>query len=455
MIKTENFSKSVFSPFLSIKTNTQSNINNKVYKPDSFESDKKHKTNHKPLVYGGAALVAGSLILGAFCSSKNVAEACTTALKKVTSIFKITPNKGEFKNTTVSSLCNNIGILEKNDNVPIKLVETVKEGILKIKNNELEKIGEGKFGIAYRFGDLVIKKQKLNDDFSTEMEILSSLPKDLYNAPSFVARLKENETNYLVTKFVNAKKIHPFNNPITTEQLPELFDDFFKLDKAGIYHDDLSACKGNLLIGDNKIKILDFGCSKKFKVSDKLWNCPSFFVPTNAFDFEEKTLIHYLQELECYRGGQSSQELLCNYLKEKSVYHSKRAKYLADNLDLSLKENLQTVKFEQLEAKFLSIPTDMITEIEKLKMMIVYYNRRADDMGARILENMQNKHNALNASKELAKKANEMLIRTYDDDLEEYLNFQIKYSEFWANSLSTWIKNLKDANPEMLFEQVL
>lgn len=326
-----------------------------------------------------------------------------------------------------------------------KYKEKIRRGILFIENNQKQSLGEGSFGKVYHFVDIVIKEAYTRKESANEAMVLKKIPKSMDNVQQLIAYIKKRDATYLCTKYINAAKLSYKNekgsNTIKEKHLPDFMDDLFTFEKLGIYHSDLS--RDNLLSNGEKIHFLDFGAAIMFKPEDRIpWCCPDFLMPSNAFDFEVKSLFQIMQDHQTedkdMKNPKNKYFGFREYLQAKSSYHSKRAAFIKDNTDMDLKQNQRAYEYETLEAKFLENPSTVVEKLEKGKINIPGENEWATFNSPNIVDNVLRRTRAFRHILDAGILIEQEFKNTDDKDYKKYLEYQKEYMGFWRNKLSEW-----------------
>jgi len=336
-----------------------------------------------------------------------------------------------------------------------KYAEKIRRGISFIENNRKKSIGEGSFGKAYHFGDVVIKKAYTRKESANEAMVLKKIPKSMDNVQQLIAYIKKGDIVYLCTKYMDAAKLSYKNekglNTIKEKYLPDFMDDLFTFEQLGIYHSDLR--KDNLLSNGKKIHFLDFGATIMFKPEDRIpWCCPDFLMPSNAFDFEVKSLFQIMQDHQTedkdMKNPQDKYFGFREYLQAKSSYHLKRAAFIKDNTNMDLKQNQRAYEYETLEAKFLENPSTVVEKLEKGKINIPGENEWATFNSPNIVDNVLKRTRAFRHILEAGILIEQEFKNTDDKDYKKYLEYQKEYMGFWRDKLSEWFPLTLEAYEE-------
>lgn len=190
--------------------------------------------------------------------------------------------------------------------------------------------------------------KQISKDFENEVKILSSLPKSFKNKLNLIGySTLNNSVNSIATEFIDGHKPDAHLKNLDKKTLSMLYADFLQLDKANIYHRDLTTY--NILINKNNVaKIVDYGASKTFKEMEDLSNSgeikfkqPDFLACSNLQNFEENALLVYLKQLQNIDRASSKEAdaLFEEHIKLKADYYDKHSKTILNN-----KENEEKIK---------------------------------------------------------------------------------------------------------------
>jgi len=313
-------------------------------------------------------------------------------------------------------------------------------------------LGEGLFSKAYKLNgtNYVIKEslstpaaKRVNGTFSQEASMLSSLPSSLKNTQKLVANVKTEKGNhYLLSTLVEGEKPEPPASLWKLSHFNSLFNNLFALDEANIYHGDLN--RGNCLI-DNKgnVNLLDYQYAEKFNINDSTANdskfkFPAFMMPSNAQMFEMANLPFYITNLATTNQRNNIKDCFKTYLNSKSNYCGERAELLRYS-----KGNKDSIRYEQLQEYYYKNPSDDMINLQAEKLQVLYAFRQAFSM--------TDKNNALETNiisavpcylytaacaKKFVDSAEKLKNRnTNDKKLNEFLDFEIKYGEYWKSKM--------------------
>lgn len=133
----------------------------------------------------------------------------------------------------------------------------------------LEKIGEGRTSKVYLSDDIVIKRIEKSWYREEEIDVLKKL--DHHSIIKLLNNFKDDYYVYLFLEYFPGKDLYAWKNEIDNKN-PEIIDDVITqllnvikyIHNENIIHGDLSVT--NVLINKNRVKIIDFGNSRK---SDK------------------------------------------------------------------------------------------------------------------------------------------------------------------------------------------
>ncbi|MDD3419336.1 MAG: hypothetical protein PHE78_01910 [Candidatus Gastranaerophilales bacterium] len=291
--------------------------------------------------------------------------------------------------------------------------------------------------------------QRLNANYDDEVAIMKMLPDDVLHTSRLLATGvdESGKISALALEFVPGKMPDPKNAHITQRHLDGFYDDLFALDKAGIYHRDLTIT--NLKVTKDNIYITDYGASKTFEQMKELskgpdikYKHPSFLALSNLDNFESIGLLVYLRQLSnsSRKGKHHADRLFLTHLSKKSSFHAKKSELLrssgsSEDMKLAAREKLLSrvfgrIKLNQPDAVTMDIRQ---TELLRLKML------QAQKMTRLYADNDQKNPatslywNSLQGffSKQL-ELTSSALQKQYrgDKDLEKYFIIQNKISKF-------------------------
>ncbi len=348
----------------------------------------------------------------------------------------------------------------------------------------------------YRSEGIIAKKQTGSGDFSKEIKILKKVPEDLKTSEKFLAKVQKDGTLYLFTQVPKADLIFPdryyglfgrdFANFLRIQDYPAFMNTMFELDKAGIYHNNLSTTYGSVTRGKEVVAVQNYESAEIFgDPLNKVWNTPSFMMPSNLQDYESKVLMDTVDGLAYLHGAGKKPEgfngdsfedfmrttaMLPNgiynypnpqdyfelYLTAKSQYHQKRAAYLFEKAGLRLNGTksaflvpsnaknsyMELAMYETSEATFLAEPTKEVMdfEYEKIKLQnhhIKAYEKQGAETSYRFTNSMTERVDGMISALKIMEKVHEQR-QTKGEDYDEYLFFQNKFAQFWLVKTLTW-----------------
>lgn len=328
--------------------------------------------------------------------------------------------------------------------VPDELKDKVDE-FEETDGKNAEEIGKGLQATAYQFlgTDWVIKKsndgkaKKINGDFGAEAKSLMMIPKKFKHTQKLIGNVQTEDGNwYLLTTFVDGRPPDGKEVKWTGKSLSSLLGSLAELDAARVYHGDVSS-RNCLITKGNKVNILDFQYSDKFgieteddhRINADKYKVPYFIAPSNAQMFEEATFGTYLSELD----PDEAKALYKTYLKEKSLYHKKRAEEFK-------KQNARTeiVEYENLMSKYLENPSDEIIDIQASKLQILMSHRNivaATDGFLNIVSVIPYYLEAIEKSNELCKKTSRLAANEQDEELKKLYEYENEQALFWRSMM--------------------
>jgi predicted Ser/Thr protein kinase len=207
------------------------------------------------------------------------------------------------------------------------------------RNSICYKISAGKHG-----SDCAVLKQavlsagRTNPDrtFKREAANLKQLAGlEIPGCPVLLARFRSRGRYYLLLTFVPGGHPHPWHLPLQATALRQLFETFFRMDRAGFIHYDLQA--SNIVLSSERAGLIDFefaGQTSPFVEQDDSYLCdynisPNPHVPLRSCvcNFEFRTLYPYLAGLRSRATAQDVLAWVQTYLACKSTYHQRMAEF--------------------------------------------------------------------------------------------------------------------------------
>ncbi len=224
---------------------------------------------------------------------------------------------------------------------------------------------------------------------ATRKESLQSLENELrqahtarmayINAPNYQASLTRADDGGISFKYtLDGEPADVKNNPITPKHITNLLENFYRMDKIGFYHRDLTS-EHIFYAKNGKVQIDSFSSASKFQNINGEFTCnnpniPPFIMPSNTDSFEAQGLYDYIDNIE---DEKEQFNFIKNYLVQKSDYHNSRAKLLlSEGFDPSSK----AVMFEKAKAEAYENPSDDVVNFEKTKLEVNYISKEADKM---------------------------------------------------------------------------
>lgn len=269
--------------------------------------------------------------------------------------------------------------------------------------HKFQRLGNGKCSEVYALKpyEIIIKrpyKTKPNfDDFRQEGEALQKIPTTFSNSQQYITRVRtKNNKHYLVSTFRPGQGINYEKNPLTPEYLRLLMNSLLELDKAHIYHFDLS--NNNILLCDAGANIIDYQWAKTFEPfsaryenSQKGIHFPNEIIPSNIQNYEISGFSSYIYRLNQKYGKDYTRDFIKNYIKAKSRYHEERYdhfKQLAKEQGIYLintpktpnthnKEVYNPLKYEKALEKVYKKPTDDVIDIEIMRTEFLRADKKA------------------------------------------------------------------------------
>ncbi len=300
--------------------------------------------------------------------------------------------------------------------------------IRSLLDGNLVEVGRDRNSVCYRTGladggasvAAVVKvprpgPQRTNPDasFAGEAAVLARLVgAGIDGVPRLLARVHAAGRHYLFTTELPGSHPDPRRHPLDGAQLAAILDRLGALDRRGLMHYDLKA--GNVLVGPGGAALIDFefaqfgdqthayaparqAWSEDFNVSGN----PHFPARSNVANFEFRTLHRYLAELAATHSPAAAEALWREYLRVRSRYHERMARYLgalavesggriAAAGGLSAAETARRLdaatRHERMLAALLAEPAEVLARVERNVMAYrrhVFERRDADAQAAR------------------------------------------------------------------------
>jgi hypothetical protein len=319
-------------------------------------------------------------------------------------------------------------------------------------HDNAQKLGSGLFASAYLFNgtNYVIKESlpdeysiRQNQDFFPESKALNLLPKDFKNSQQLVAHVQTEKDNYyLISTFVNGKARKYPEYPWNKTSFTELFKTLYTLDSYKIYHNDVN--QSNCLVDDkNEVNMIDYQFAMEFSPFDSknkdFFKTPKFMMPANAQMFEMASLPWYLRSMNKTAPKSEVRNTFKTYLDAKSMYARRRAMYL---ISTGFSENTDAIEYEMLQSKYFKNPSDDIINLEAKKLQLMYSYRKTFSLTDPNSKPDKNVVLALpsyiataTAAKDLILQAKQMQNKTSDKNLKKFLDYEIKFGEFWRKTM--------------------
>jgi len=342
-------------------------------------------------------------------------------------------------------------------------VKTVHQGSLPSSYyNEVDKfeethsnadyLGAGLFARAYVFkGTPYVIKESLEDDYAKEANkgfyqeaaMLTRVPDKMKTSQKLIAHVETERGNcYLLSTLVAGGPADCQKRPWTTKSFQGLLRSLYDLDEAGIYHNDVN--QANCLLDNvGNVNILDYQFGTTFSPyntseNSKNFKCTSFQMPSNAQMFEMASLPFYLKDMGRKYPKKEVSEVFKAYLNAKSDYCKQRALHLSGM-------SSEKSKYEALQAKFYKRPSDDMVNLQALKLQLMYAHRKTFSI---VDPNGQGDKNIMSAipsyiytatcAKKFTESAKALKSKTTGDpDLKEFLDYEIKFGEYWQNQMLT------------------
>ena len=341
---------------------------------------------------------------------------------------------------------------------------------------------------VYNFNDKIVKvpKQKVFDNHYLETQAkgqnlkeyfalhkIAEISPDIATNPYGI--IKNKDSYYLVEQV--ARGYHPNDSYLSSNVIKDLLSKFFSLDTNGIVNCDLQP--GNIFIDNNKAKLIDFGSynlivnngfvagsdgipfelfkpngqiynetnldfpirfmktflAPKFSDTKNLMDNPYINMPSNATNFELRTLYTHLLG----NSEESPLEFFKGYLKLKvNEYHSKLKLFMQSlNPDVlnnygindeqinSVKAGLEdAIKYEDLLEKFLISGDKDIIELQLAKLQLRTYLNLGDSLNSPV-ENSKKLQSAYDRLISILKNG----VSTSEGDKKEYFSRTLEFFE--------------------------
>ncbi len=221
-------------------------------------------------------------------------------------------------------------------------------------------------------------KPERYEDLGVELKAACLARREGINAPNYQALPFVRGSELGVKYTIEGEPANFENNPITKEHIENLLQNFYLMDKMGLYHRNLSlpnifySESGKVEIGSMReaAKYIQENGGFSLKNSEIL----SFTMPSNAEAFETQSLCRYLSRIE---EDDKKDELIRTYLKEKSDYHKFRADFLQAK---GFKDTDRAVLFETAQSEVFKAPSDGIVNYTEWKLEAIRTRKNATIM---------------------------------------------------------------------------
>ena len=302
---------------------------------------------------------------------------------------------------------------------------------------------------SFRKFEVTGKKADITNEFR-----LSSIARKLgINTPKISADKKYK---------IYGMEADPKTNPVDGRHFKSILDDIFKMDKGEIYHGDLE--KAHIFYSkDGKAEVDCFRFGYLF--SEKPWEIerefPKAMYPTNATQFENLSLGHYISKIS---DDTEKTNFLSEYLKESSIFHQKRADFLIQ----SHKGTPEQIQYEKLQAELFNEPDSEITDLFKKRIEMQYGHRKMftdwdEGFGAcghtpdetRTTDAVISYFDVVKANMQYLEDLKTAKAGLPEGKMREYLNFEEQYASHWLKNHSDSIKGMGGwtLNPENKINQ--
>lgn len=271
--------------------------------------------------------------------------------------------------------------------------------------DKFKKLGEGQCSEVFLLepDTLVIKKElptyKAGDNFENETKMLSKLPQTFINTQHLKTWVKTEKNNtFLISTFKKGMPANVESNPLTKIAQKHILDSLFELDKANIYHMDLS--NNNILLDEYSANIIDYQWAKEFYPYNKYIEnqengiiFPRNTIPNNLQHYESSGFSSYLYNYYMKNGKENTRNFFKEYLKQKSEYFDKRYHYFkgiakekgiyySNTLNLNKEKQHNDLSYTPLKyEKALSLvyqdPNDDIVDIELSRIEMLRSDKKA------------------------------------------------------------------------------
>ena len=334
-----------------------------------------------------------------------------------------------------------------------RLIKEQSERFISYGTGAIE-LGQGLFSKVYRLvnlNNIVIKQSLGTDTFEAEEKAMRKIPAALKTSQHFVARAinDSNGKYFILSTAVQGRSPNPKTAPLTKEHLKNLFNGLFEMDRECFYHGDLN--NGNIKITpDGNVNFIDFQWATKIdktqSFSNKKAQCLPEFIPIeNAQMYEMADLPYYLSKID---DPIISKNFLRNYLKEKSIYHAKRAEYVE-----SLRKSYyglgfgaeEAQRYESAQALIFQKPPEIAITSELLKMQFLNSYRESYHY---VDGNLKDKNilpvgSAYLYTVNFIKNFNSFIqnpqnIKSPNETLNTYLEKQNKFGRYWWDNIENW-----------------
>lgn len=357
----------------------------------------------------------------------------------------------------------------------------IKELINKFEESPhlFKRLGNGKCSEVFVLNPnlLVIKKpleylklKGLNVDFDHEAKMLNLVPNTFKNSQHFETRVRTDKGNYyLVSTFVKGESIDINSNPLNREKMKSTLNSLFELDKAEIYHMDLS--NNNILYDNNhNANIIDYQWAQKFKYLPTDDNSslngqngiyfPFGIIPSNVHHYESSGFASYLFKHFQNNDKTKTRTFLKDFIQSKSQYHDDRYNYfkqLAQNEGVYLKKSSEGVidhnkpiytglKLEHALSKVYQNPNEDVLDIELQRIEFLRADRKAYNYidantiaPSNVFNAIPYKINAMLSAKHFLKELSQYE-KQYENDkyMSRYIKYNTEITKNYYNKFGQW-----------------
>lgn len=331
-------------------------------------------------------------------------------------------------------------------------------------------IGIGGTAKVYKYEEngnnyaIKIANAEHNTSMTDGVNIMSKLPDSMKEqGQSLIAYGEIKGREFIVTNLVKgSSEIVPKEK----KQLQSfLLGNLLELDKAGIMHQDL--WMPNIMVDGDNVNLIDYDYAKEYNpLTAKDNRQPEEFVlNSNLFDFEVSGMETYINALR-ESDPEEVKQFFTNYLEVKSEFHSQHADFIEEQLMSNVKQLsekdiqriLNNIQYERVMSKVLQNPSAEIINLEaqRIQMLYAFNWSNKNAYFKKPTDSVQCWMRTIIYANKYKNSVNELLNKTTDKNMKEYLTFQSQYADFytktfgdWGRSTINWLLDVFTSNKEL------